>query len=55
LAVPPETLNEKKTHENAKQTLWATLPPLVQRELLEAVSVMLTAALLPRDKEESHE
>jgi hypothetical protein len=55
LAVPPQTLNDERTHENERQTLWATLPLAVQRELVDAVSMMLAAALLPHAKEEGHE
>jgi hypothetical protein len=53
LAVPPETLNDKQTHPNTKQTVWTTLPQQVQHELVQAVSAMLAATLLAPSKEQT--
>jgi len=51
LAVPPETLNEEKSHENNK--LWTALPQPLQGELVQALSVMLITALFPPRQEEA--
>jgi hypothetical protein len=55
LAFPPHTLNEDETRDHATPSLWRAIPLSVRREVVHALTRMLTASLLPPNKEETND
>jgi hypothetical protein len=52
-AFPPHTLKEDETRDNAMPPQWETIPIAVRREVVYALTRMLTASLLPANQEET--
>ena len=46
---------EDQTYGNGKPSLWGAIPLSVRREVVQALTRMLTASLLPPHKEETND